>query len=141
MSKYSPSNYVGRPIICTNPCAEVPLEDGRACNLGSINLSRFVNEGFSPNASIDWDQLAETTMILTRFLDNVVTWNEDLNALSKQRDAAKETRRLGLGVMGIADMLNQLGLGYDSEEGTEIIEKTLKFISNKTPTDLISIFG
>ena len=61
-------------------------------------------------------------MILTRFLDNVVTWNEDLNALSKQRDAAKETRRLGLGVMGIADMLNQLGLGYDSEEGTEIIE-------------------
>ena len=130
MSKYSPSNYVGRPIICTNPCAEVPLEDGGACNLGSINLSRFVNEGFSPNASIDWDQLAETTMILTRFLDNVVTWNEDLNALSKQRDAAKETRRLGLGVMGIADMLNQLGLGYDSEEGTEIIEKTLKFITN-----------
>ena len=90
MSKYSPSNYVGRPIICTNPCAEVPLEDGGACNLGSINLSRFVNEGFSLNASIDWDQLAETTMILTRFLDNVVTWNEDLNALSKQRDAAKK---------------------------------------------------
>ena len=46
MSKYSPSNYVGRPIICTNPCAEVPLEDGGACNLGSINLSRFVNEDF-----------------------------------------------------------------------------------------------
>ena len=75
------------------------------------------NNGFSPNASIDWDQLAETTMILTRFLDNVVTWNEDLNALSKQRRAAQETRRLGLGVMGIADMLNQLGLGYDSDEG------------------------
>ena len=42
MSNYSPSNYVGKPIICTNPCAEVPLEDGGACNLGSINLSRFV---------------------------------------------------------------------------------------------------
>ena len=130
MSKYSPSNYVGKPIICTNPCAEVPLEDGGACNLGSINLSRFVNNGFTPNASIDWDQLAETTMISTRFLDNVVTWNEDLNALSKQRDAAKETRRLGLGVMGIADMLNQLGLGYDSDDGIEIIEQTIKFITN-----------
>ena len=46
MSKYSPSNYVGKPIICTNPCAEVPLEDGGACNLGSINLSRFVHNGF-----------------------------------------------------------------------------------------------
>ena len=45
MSKYSPSNYVGKPIICTKPCAEVPLEDGGACNLGSINLSRFVKNG------------------------------------------------------------------------------------------------
>ena len=52
MSKYSPSNYVGKPIICTNPCAEVPLEDGGACNLGSINLSRFVNNGFTENAKI-----------------------------------------------------------------------------------------
>jgi len=141
MSKYSPSNYVGKPIICTNPCAEVPLEDGGACNLGSINLSRFVNNGFSPNASIDWDQLAETTMILTRFLDNVVTWNEDLNALSKQRRAAKETRRLGLGVMGIADMLNQLGLGYDSDKGIEIIEETIKFITNASYQASASLAG
>ena len=115
MSDYSPSNYVGRPIICTNPCAEVPLEDGGACNLGSINLSRFIDNGFSEQAQINWDQLAESTRILVRFLDNVVTWNEDLNALEKQRIAAKETRRLGLGVMGIADMLNQIGLAYDSE--------------------------
>ncbi|MBI65379.1 MAG: ribonucleoside-diphosphate reductase, adenosylcobalamin-dependent [Candidatus Marinimicrobia bacterium] len=130
MSKYSPSNYVGKPIICTNPCAEVPLEDGGACNLGSINLSRFVNNGFTENAKINWDQLAESTMILTRFLDNVVTWNEDLNALEKQRIAAKETRRLGLGVMGIADMLNQLGHGYDSNEGVAIIKKVMHFICN-----------
>ena len=128
MSKYSPSNYVGKPIICTNPCAEVPLEDGGACNLGSINLSRFVINGFSSEAKIDWDKLAESTMILTRFLDNVVTWNEDLNALEKQRDAARETRRLGLGVMGIADMLNQLGYGYDSDEGVDTIEKVMSFI-------------
>ncbi len=130
MSNYSPSNYVNKPIICTNPCAEVPLEDGGACNLGSINLSRFVNSGYTNDASINWDQLADSTRTLVRFLDNVVTWNEDLNAIEKQRIAAKETRRLGLGVMGIADMLNQLGLGYDTEKGIEIITETMKFITN-----------
>ena len=130
MSNYSPSNYVGKPIICTNPCAEVPLEDGGACNLGSINLSRFVINGYTSNPKIDWDQLADSTRTLVRFLDNVVTWNEDLNALEKQRIAAKETRRLGLGVMGIADMLNQIGLGYDSEDGIATITKVMKFITN-----------
>jgi ribonucleoside-diphosphate reductase alpha chain len=130
MSKYSPSNYVGKPIICTNPCAEVPLEDGGACNLGSLNLSCFIDNGYETNAKINWDQLADSTAILIRFLDNVVTWNEDLNALEKQKLAARETRRLGLGIMGIADMLNQLGLGYDSDEGIAIITKTMQFITN-----------
>jgi len=130
MSDYSPSNYVGRPIVSTNPCAEVPLEDGGACNLGSLNLSRFVIDGYHNNARINWDQLAESTQLLVRFLDNVVTWNEDLNALEKQRLAAKETRRLGLGVMGIADMLNQLGLAYDSDDSMDIIEQVMDFITN-----------
>ena len=130
MSDYSPSNYVGRPIISTNPCAEVPLEDGGACNLGSLNLSRFVIDGYQNNARINWDQLAESSQLLVRFLDNVVTWNEDLNALEKQRLAAKETRRLGLGVMGIADMLNQLGIAYDSDEAMDYIEQVMGFITN-----------
>jgi ribonucleoside-diphosphate reductase alpha chain len=108
----------------------VPLEDGGACNLGSINLSRFVINGYESDARIDWDQLAESSAILVRFLDNVVTWNEDLNALEKQRVAAKETRRLGLGVMGIADMLNQLGIAYDSDEGMQVISKVMEFITN-----------
>ena len=130
MSKYSPSNYVGKPIICTNPCAEVPLEDGGACNLGSLNLSRFVENGYEKHAKINWDQLAESTAILVRFLDNVVTWNETLNALDKQKKAASETRRLGLGVMGVADMLNQLGIGYDSAEAVELMSKVMEFITN-----------
>jgi len=141
MSNYSPSNYVNKPIICTNPCAEVPLEDGGACNLGSINLSRFVNNGYTENASINWDQLADSTRTLVRFLDNVVTWNEDLNALEKQRKAAKETRRLGLGVMGIADMLNQLGLGYDTEKGITLITETMKFITNAAYQASASLAG
>ena len=141
MSKYSPSNYVGRPIICTNPCAEVPLEDGGACNLGSLNLSCFVENGYEADAKINWDQLAESTAILVRFLDNVVTWNEDLNALEKQRIAAKETRRLGLGIMGIADMLNQLGLAYDSDEGIAIITQVMEFITNAAYQASASLAG
>ena len=134
MSKYSPSNYVGKPIICTNPCAEVPLEEGGACNLGSINLSRFVEDGYTDKAKINWKQLEKSSKTLTRFLDNVVKWNEELNALENQRKAALETRRLGLGIMGIADMLNQLGIAYDSEKGTELIGRVMEFITNAAYT-------
>jgi len=139
MSKYSPSNYVGRPIISTNPCAEVPLEDGGACNLGSINLSRFVLDPFTDKAGLNWKDLELSTGSCVRFLDNVVTWNETLNPLEKQREAASETRRLGLGVMGIADMFFQLGIDYDSEEGVDTIEKVMSFINNtayKTSSEL-----
>ncbi len=134
MSKYSPSNYVGKPIVCTNPCAEVPLEEGGACNLGSINLSRFVTDGYTEKAKINWKQLEKSTKTLTRFLDNVVKWNEELNALENQRQAALETRRLGLGIMGIADMLNQLAVAYDSDEGTNLIGKVMEFITNAAYT-------
>ncbi len=132
MAAYSPSNYVNRPISSTNPCAEVPLEDGGACNLGSLNLSRFVKDGFTPNAKIEWDKLETVTEDLVRFLDNVVSWNEILNPLEKQRTAAAETRRLGLGIMGAADMLNQLGIAYDSPEGIELMERVMKIIANKS---------
>lgn len=131
MSKYSPSNYVGRPISATNPCAEVPLEDGGACNLASINLSRLVKDGFQPHAEIEWETLKKVTRAVVRFLDNVVSWNEVLNPLEKQRKAAAETRRLGLGIMGAADMLNQLGIAYDSDEGIEILEKVMETIANE----------
>lgn len=130
MSRFSPSNYVGRPVISTNPCAEVPLEDGGACNLGSLNLSRFVLEPFTERARVDWEQLESSSAVLVRFLDNVVTWNERLNALPKQRTAASETRRLGLGLMGVADMLFQLGLGYDTDEGIELTALVMKRITN-----------
>ncbi|MCA9486977.1 MAG: adenosylcobalamin-dependent ribonucleoside-diphosphate reductase [Nanoarchaeota archaeon] len=128
MSKYSPSNYVGTPIISTNPCGEVPLEDGGACNLGSINLSRMVKHGYTSQACVDWSLLRRTTAHLIRFLDNVVWWNESLNALEKQRGAAHNTRRLGLGVMGIADMFNQLGFAYDSAQALELLEKVMNEI-------------
>lgn len=131
LTKYSPSNYIDYPIVTTNPCGEVPLEDGGSCNLGSINLSRFVIEPYTKNAKIDLEKLAYSVKVGIRALDNVTSWNIYLHPLEKQKKAAKNTRRLGLGVMGIADMLNQLGFGYDSDEGIEIIEKVLSFISNE----------
>lgn len=134
MAGYSPSDYLGKKISSTNPCGEVPLEDGGACNLGSLNLSRFVIDGFSENAKLDWDSMKETIHDIVRFLDNVIEWNISLNALEKQRNAAKETRRLGIGLMGIADMLNQLGIGYDSKEGVALVEKVTQFLTENCYT-------
>ncbi len=122
-------SFIANGIIVHN-CGEVPLEDGGACNLGSINLSRFVIDGYTENARLDWESLKKATQNLARFLDNVVTWNQVLNALEKQRKAAEETRRTGLGVMGIADMLNQLAIPYDSDEGIKLLDKVMKYIAN-----------
>ena len=122
-------SFIANGIVVHN-CGEVPLEDGGACNLASINLSRFVKEGYTDKAEVDWESINEITALTVRFLDNVVTWNELLNPLEKQRKAAYETRRLGLGVMGIADMLNQLAVGYDSEEGAKILEEAAKLFAN-----------
>ncbi|MEM5872694.1 MAG: adenosylcobalamin-dependent ribonucleoside-diphosphate reductase [Candidatus Aenigmatarchaeota archaeon] len=130
MKKYSPSDYVGFPIITTNPCSEVPLEDGGACNLGSINLSRFVLYPFTKNAKIDFNLLKKVVKHSIRFLDNVISWNILLHPLEKQREASRKTRRIGLGVMGIADMFIQLLLDYDSEEAQKVLEKVMRFIAN-----------
>ncbi len=131
MVEYSPSNYIGRPIIGTNPCSEVPLEDGGACNLGSLNLSMFVKNPFTKKASLDWKKLKKAIENLVRFLDNVVSWNEYLNPLEKQRVAAKETRRVGMGIMGMADMFLKFGLAYDSEEALELLKKVMAYIANR----------
>ncbi|MCX6774153.1 MAG: adenosylcobalamin-dependent ribonucleoside-diphosphate reductase [Candidatus Micrarchaeota archaeon] len=131
LSKYSPSNYIGAPIITTNPCGEVPLEDGGACNLGSLNLSRMVSDPYTDKAKIDWNLIGESIDHLVRFLDNITSWNSKMNPLEKQKKAAENTRRIGLGVMGIADMFNQLGVAYDSDEGLKNLEQVMKFICNR----------
>ncbi|NPA22533.1 MAG: adenosylcobalamin-dependent ribonucleoside-diphosphate reductase [Candidatus Micrarchaeota archaeon] len=131
MKKYSNSDYVGRPIVGTNPCSEVPLEPGGACNLASLNLSRFVKHPFTESAEVDFELLDKALKSLVRFMDNVVEWNTYLHPLEEQRQATRLTRRVGIGVMGIADMFLQLGLGYDSEEALQMLEKVLSFIANK----------
>ncbi len=102
-------------ISATNPCGEVPLPPYGACDLGSLNLTRFVREPLSGQAHLDLDELAAVTRVAVRMLDNVI----DLSRypLEAQRAQAQGSRRIGLGITGLASALIMLGLRYDSEAG------------------------
>lgn len=99
-------------ISTTNPCGEIPLPPYGACNLGSINLTRFISEPFTSSAALDLKGLSDTTSVAVRFLDNVI----DLShfAIESQAVQARASRRIGLGITGLADALIMLGLHYDS---------------------------
>lgn len=122
-SSSNPVPKLGK-IEATNPCGEQPLLPYDACNLGSVNLARFVVD-----KDLDWKELERTVKLAVRFLDNVVEINEF--PVQKIREMVSKTRRIGLGVMGFADMLFKLGVGYDSEEGLVWAEKVMKFVEEK----------
>ena len=121
MTNYHNAEYCS-PLVSTNPCAEQPLPDGGCCNLGSINLERFVDQ----EGNFQVEEFKKTIQIATRFLDNVIDYNLDRHALDSQKQNAENDRRIGLGILGLGDMLVRMQIKYDSEDALQTVDQVLK---------------
>lgn len=124
MVDYHNAEYCS-PLVSTNPCGEQPLPDGGACNLGAINLARFVN----PDGEFLWDEFQDTIRLSVRYLDNVIDYNVDRHALEDQKKNALGDRRVGLGILGLADMLMLRGIKYDTDDALEAVEEVMQMLS------------
>jgi len=124
INRHNPTPSLGR-IEATNPCGEIPLLPFESCNLGSINLSKFVENG-----RIMWDSLKDRIWWGVRFLDNVIEVNK--YPFSQIREVTLANRKIGLGVMGFADMLIKLGISYASQEAVQTGLKVMKFFHDQS---------
>lgn len=130
MKKYSTTEYNNMEVQGVNPCSEQTLENYGCCCLGSVNLSYFVKEPFTDHSGVDWDDLVKATQYGVRFLDNVLDYNADKHPLAQQRTASLWSRRIGVGITGLGDMLIKLGLKYDEEATVEFVDKLFERIVN-----------
>ena len=136
VNRNSPVLHLGR-ITATNPCGEQPLLPNESCNLGSIDVAKFVVEDEAGLADIDWDRLGTTVHLATRMLDNVIDANK--YAVADIEEMTRSTRKLGLGLMGFADMLVLLGIPYDTEEAVELGRKLMRFIMENADAESLAM--
>ena len=128
------NSWYFNPLISTNPCGEQPLGAFSVCNLGAINMSRFYDE---KNRDVAWDDLRKTVAYSTRFLDNVIDTTPYF--FEENEVVQKSERRVGLGTMGIAELMLKLGVRYGSDESVALIDqiyKTIAITSYETSSDL-----
>ncbi len=137
VNEYNPFFESLGPIRTTNPCGEVLLYPDESCNLGSINLWSFVEEDEKGEKGIDWGSLEKAVKTAVRFLDNVIDVNEF--PLPEIEEMSLNTRKIGLGVMGIGSLLYELGIGFNSRVARELMEEISEFINYHSKTESIEI--
>lgn len=131
MNRACPIRHLGE-IEATNPCGEQPLLPYQSCNLGSINLSRFVTKG-----EINWKRLRKVVRLAVKFLDNVIDACD--YPLDEITEMSRKTRKVGLGVMGWADMLFKLGIAYDTQEAVNLAKRLAAFIEKEAREESVKL--
>jgi len=124
INRHNPTPHIGE-MESTNPCGELPLLPYESCNLGSINLAKMIKDG-----SIDWEKMGKTISLAVKFLDTVIDVNK--YPLSNIEEITKANRKIGIGVMGFADMLVQLWIPYDTKEALQKGEEVMSFIRERS---------
>ena len=112
------------PLEATNPCGEQWLGPYENCCLGSVNLAQH----FGPDGTVDWEKLEDSVALATQFLDDVVDANAYVPAVPQLKEAAMRARRIGLGIMGLADLMYHCGIRYGSQEGQEFAAQVVEFV-------------
>src|SRR5438093_1241089 len=128
-SPANPTPAIGT-VEATNPCGEQPLLPNEACNLGSLNVSKFARRNDTGEWSIDWDEMERVVRLAVRFLDDVIEMNP--YPLAVIDETVKANRRIGLGIMGWADLLFTMGIPYDSQEAIKLADRLMAFVKEKS---------